>query len=67
MTQYEHFERWAKEFQDQMSNTTVLELHELVNIYLSTYPGRTDRLVTELVSLAREWDATSEKIYDEES
>ena len=64
MTHYEHFEQWANEFQNALSGTTVLELHELAHIYLSTYPGRADQLVTELISIAREWDTTQERTED---
>ena len=46
---YKHFEAWASEY------VTNLDLPALVRVYNGAYPGRTNRLMTELIQVARMW------------
>ena len=58
---YKHFESWVSEYTQIDAVTASLPLLALVRIYLATFPGRTDRLVTDLVQVARMWTGVQDQ------
>lgn len=52
---YKHFEAWVSEYTQIDEDTAALPLAGLVRIYLGVFPGRTERLMTSLIQVARMW------------
>ena len=59
---YRHFESWVAEYTQIDQETAKLPLLSLVSIYLGIFPGRTERLMTSLIQVARMWT----RVWDDE-
>ena len=54
-TEYRHFEQWAKEWKASLctEHQESMTLIDMVTVYASTYPGRVNRLLAEMVETRR--------------
>lgn len=59
-TNYLHFEEWIADWRRNNQDEADIEDRDLVQLYLSIYPGRTERLMVELITLARMWSREQE-------
>lgn len=62
-THYSHFEEWISDWRrNNHEDEADISDHDLIGLYMAMFPGRTQRLLVELIEIARVWSREQEVV-----